>query len=91
MVIAAWSNMARDNGQSTSQLFFRRIQRQRLPMLAKQSNNGSKCIESKDTVSKARTESRNSKTKDYANLSVGSLALMQCHISKKWEKTVQIV
>ena len=89
MAIAAWHNMARDNGQSPSQLFFGRIQRKRLPMLAKQTDNGSKCIEAKDTFSKASTDSRDSKTKNNTNLPTGSLALMHCHISKKWEKTVQ--
>ena len=64
MAIAAWRNMARDDGHSPSQLFFGRIRRQRLPMLAAQTDNGSKCIESKDAISKASTESRNSKTKD---------------------------
>ena len=86
MAIAAWRNMARDDGISSSQLFFGHIQRQRLPMLSRQTENGSKCIESKDALSKASTDSRNSNTKEYTKLATGSIALMQCHISKKWEK-----
>ena len=91
MAIAAWHNMARDDGLSPSQLFFGRIQRQRLPMLSKQTENGSKCIRSKDTLSKASTESRNSNTKEKTTLPAGSFALMQCHISKKWERAVRII
>ena len=91
MAIAAWRNMARDDRHSPNQLFFGRIQRQRLPMIATQTDNGSKCIESKDAISKASTVSRKSRTKEYAELATGTLALMQCHISKKWEKAVRIV
>ena len=60
-------------------------------MLAIQTNNGSKCINTKNALSKASTDSRNSNTKDYSKLAIGSLALMQCHLSKKWEKVVRIV
>ena len=55
-------------------------------MLCKQTENGSKCIGSKDALSKASTESRSSNTKEYTTLPAGSFALMQCHISKKWER-----
>ena len=55
MAIAAWRNMGRDDGQSPYQLFFGRIQRQRLTMLASQITNGLKCIKGKDTHSKAST------------------------------------
>ena len=82
MAIAAWRNMARDDGQSPSQLFFRHIPRQRLPMLASQTTNGSKCIKAKDAHSKASTNNRNSNTKDDSKLAIGSLALMQCHLSQ---------
>ena len=91
MAIAAWRNMARDNGQSPSQLFLRRIQRRRLPLAAGQAKNRSQCIETKDSMSEASTASRNLNTKDYDKLSVGSLSLMQCHLSKKWNKAVKIV
>ena len=60
-------------------------------MLSKQTENGSKCIGSKDALSKANTESRNSNTKEYTTLPAGSFALMQCHISKKWERAVRII
>ena len=50
MAIAAWPNMARDDGISPSQLFFGRIQRPRLPMLNRQTKNGLKYIESKDAL-----------------------------------------
>ena len=91
MAIAAWRNMARDDGLSPRQIFFGRIQRQRLSMLDKQAENESKCIEPKDAISRASTQSRNLNTKEYTNLPAGSLALMQCHISKKWEKAVRII
>ena len=91
MAIAAWPNMARDDGISPSQLFFGRIQRPWLPMLNRQTKNGSKYIESKDALSKASWESRNSNTKEYTTLPSGSFALMQCHISKKWERAVHII
>ena len=91
MAIMVWSNMARDNGQSPSRLFFGRIQRQRLPMLTTQTTNELKCFNAKDALSKASTDSRNSNAKDYSRLAIGSLALMQCHLSKKWEKEVRIV
>ena len=68
MVIAAWRNMARNGGQSPSQLFFGRIQRQRLPLTAGQAKNRSQCIETKDSMSKASTASRNLNTKDYDKL-----------------------
>ena len=42
-------------------------------------------------MTKASTASHNSNTKDYDKLSVGSLLLMQCHLSKKWNKAVKIV
>ena len=60
-------------------------------MLSKQTENGSKCIEAKDALSKASTESRNTHTKEYTTLPAGSLALIQCHISKKWERAVRII
>ena len=41
--------------------------------------------------SKASKNNRNSNTIDYSKLAIGSLALMQCHLSKKWEKEVRIV
>ena len=91
LAIAAWRNMARDNRYSPRQLFFGRIQKQRLPMLASQTANGSICIEAKDAISKAATDSRNSNTKEYSKLAPGSIALMQCHLSKKREKEVKIV
>ena len=59
-------------------------------MLSKQTENGSKCIGSKDALSKASTESRNSNTKEYTTLPAGSFALMQCHISKKWERAEMV-
>ena len=91
MAIATWRNMARDDGQSPSKLFFGRIQRQRLPMLDKQAVNGSKCIKAKDALCKASRKSRNSNTKEYTTLPTGSFAQMQCHISKKWERAVRII
>ena len=81
--IAAWWNMARDNSSSPSQLFFRLIQKQGLPMLASQAKNGSICINAEDAISKQATDSRYSKTKKYSKLQRGSTALMQCHISRK--------
>ena len=42
-------------------------------------------------MSKASTDSRNSNTKDYKKLAIGSIALMQCPLSKKWDKAVKIV
>ena len=60
-------------------------------MLASQTSNGSICIQAKDALSKTGTDNRNSHTKEYSKLAPGSVALMQCHISKKWEKEVRIV
>ena len=60
-------------------------------MLASLTTNESKCIDAKDTLSKANTTSRNSNTKKYSKLAIGTLALMQCHLSKKWEKQARIV
>ena len=91
MAIAAWRIMARDDGQSPSQLFFGRIQRQRLPKLASQTSNALIYIEAKGTLSKVGMNSRNSHTTTYSKLAPGSIALMQCHISKEWEKEVRIV
>ena len=60
-------------------------------MLASQTTNESECIDAKYVLSKASTDSRNLNTKDYSKLAVGSLAKMQYHLSKKWEKEVRIV
>ena len=50
-----------------------------------------KCNKSKDAISQASLDSCNSRTKEYTELTTGSIAIMQCHISKKWEKAVRIV
>ena len=60
-------------------------------MLASQTNNGSKSNDCKNKLSMQGTDSRNLNTKEYSQLKPGSLALIQCHISKKWEKEVRIM
>ena len=50
LAIAAWRNMARADGVSTSQLFFERRQRQQLPLTAEQTKSQESSMTGRDAM-----------------------------------------
>ena len=88
--IAAWRNMAREDGYSPAQLFFGRRQRQRLPCTPSHCLLETPHMEARDELAKQQTAARNERTKDYTQLQLGDRAWLQNPVSGKWDTQVEI-
>ena len=88
--IAAWRNMAREDGNSPAQLFFNRRQKHFLPMTSLH-----KCLEeqnykAKDRVAERSLLQRNKHTIPYEILKPNQRVRMQHHVHKTWEDRVTV-
>ena len=90
LAIAAWRNMARTDGQSPSQLFFGRRQKQQLPMISAHSRRGNRDLSGRDKTAAAAEKHRNAHTHDLGELQPGTKARMQHHITNRWDKCVTV-
>ena len=88
--IAAWRNMAREDGYSPAQLFFGRRQRQRLPCTPDHCLLETPRIEARDNLARQQAAPRNERTKDYRQLAIGEKALLQDQITGKWDTQVAV-
>ena len=87
--IAAWRNMAREDGASPLDLFFGRRQRHRLPMPTG-IKHLRKSIEARDRAHARSTENRNKGTKQLSTITTDKPALLLDAHSGKWDKRVII-
>ena len=89
--IAAWRNMLRTDGNSPSQLFFGRRQRQRLPVTHEHTQIRSYDISSKDKIARESEKRRNAHTRQLDELHPGERVRMQNHIDNRWDRQVTII
>ena len=82
--------MARTDGQSPSQLFFGRRQKQQLPMISAQSSRGNRDLSGRDKTAAAAEKHRNAHTHDLGELQPGTKVRMQHHITNRWDKCVTV-
>ena len=81
--IAAWRNMARNDGTTPAELFYGRKLRQTLPMLPI-TEWTDQDVSARDATHTRQAELRDRNTAEFKQLKPGQRVLVQHHISKDW-------
>ena len=82
--------MARADGVSPSQLFFKRRQRQQLPLTAEQTRAQESSTTGRDAMAGKSERYRNMHTSNYSELHPNQQVWMQHHITGKWDTKVTV-
>ena len=83
--------MARADGTSPCQLFYGRRLRQQLPMTREHLDTQPQDTDGRDKTTRRAEKYRNAHTTKKQDLRPGQIALMQNHLSGKWDRQVEVI